>query len=717
MARDGPDVAMSRPNSSYRGASPGSRPPSSRPPSTARGPGRNSARLILVLALLLFAGAALRDGLDRWIDATRLPPHLAETSVEVRDRNGALLRAYPVADGLWRLAPQAGGVDLAYLAMLLRYEDKRFWRHSGVDPLAMIRATGQALRSGRHVSGGSTLTMQVARLLEDGGTGAWTGKLRQIRVALALERRLDKARILDLYLTHAPYGGNLEGLRAASLAWFGKEPRRLTPAEAALLVALPQSPEARRPDRHPEAARRARDRVLARMEAQGVLPAEAAQSARLAGLPARMRPFPRLAAHLADRVRAGDPAARRHDLILDAGLQARLETLLAEAAEAAGPPISAALLVADHQSGEILASVGSPGYDNGVRQGFVDMTQASRSPGSTLKPLIYGLAFDQGLAHPETLIHDGPVAFRRYAPRNFDGRFRGDIRLREALQLSLNVPVVKLTDALGPARVMAALRRAGTAPALDGPPGLAIALGGIGISLQDMVQLYAALAEGGQGPILRAEQGAEPQGGARVLSEVAAWQVGDILAGLAPPPGAPPGVLAYKTGTSYGHRDAWAIGWDGRHVIGVWMGRADGTPVPGAFGGDLAAPVLFEAFGRLKPRFDPLPPPPPATLIVAGADLPPPLQRFRARGAAFEAGADAPRISFPPDGARLAGGDALTVKLSGGAAPFTLIANGRPLVLGERLREFDIPRPGPGFATLVVVDAAGRSDRVTVRLE
>ena len=183
-------------HTSFRGASPGSRPPSGRPPSTSRGPGRNPARLILVLALLLFAGAALRDGFDRWIDATLLPPHLAETSVEVRDRSGALLRAYPVADGLWRLAPQPGGVDPAYLAILLHYEDKRFWRHKGVDPLAMIRAAGQALRTGRHVSGGSTLTMQVARLLEDGGTGAWAGKLRQIRVALALERRLDKARIL-----------------------------------------------------------------------------------------------------------------------------------------------------------------------------------------------------------------------------------------------------------------------------------------------------------------------------------------------------------------------------------------------------------------------------------------------------------------------------------------------------------------------------------------
>ncbi|WP_323783798.1 penicillin-binding protein 1C [Leisingera sp.] len=656
---------------------------------------------------------------DTWIDNTNLPLTLAETSTEVLDRNGKLLRAYPVGTGLRRLAVQPAEVDPRFLEMLLRYEDKRFHSHAGVDPIALLRAAGQALWNTRAVSGGSTLTMQVARLLEDGTTGRWAGKLRQMRMALALERRLSKDQILTLYLTHAPYGGAAEGIRAAAYSWFGKEPGRLTPAEAALLVALPQSPERRRPDRFPEAASKARDRVLARMQRQGILTEEQARTARQTPLPHRMAAFPRLAPHLADRVKAAQPGQRQIRLTIDRQIQAQMQHLAAEAVRAGGERLSAALIAADHQTGEVLALVGSPGYADAQRRGFVDMTQAIRSPGSTLKPLVYGLAFDQGLAHPETLIHDGPADFAGYAPQNFDGAFRGDIRVREALQQSLNIPVVKLTQELGPARLMASLRAGGAAPELPGgAPGLALSLGGVGISLQDMVQLYAGLAAGGQGPRLRMVQGAAPQPAGRLISPEAAWQVGDILRGLPVPAGARRGTIAYKTGTSYGHRDAWAIGWDGRHTVGVWMGRADGTPVPGIFGGDLAAPVLFEAFGRLKPVLEPLPPPPPATLIVSSAELPQPLQRFRPRDAVFSAPADAPELIFPPDGARLAldsGG--LTLKLRGGTAPFLVLANGRPVLAGQRQREFPVPSPGPGFSSLVIIDGAGRSDRVDLRID
>jgi len=674
--------------------------------------------LACAVGMVLLVGIG-HQAFDAWVKNTELPVTLAETSTEVRDRNGALLRAYPVGTGIWRLAVRPNQVDPDYLAMLVRYEDKRFWTHYGVDPRAMARAVGQALWNGRAVSGGSTLTMQVARLLEDGSTGRWVGKLRQVRLALALERRLSKQQILTLYLTHAPYGGNLEGIRAATLAWFGKEPRRLTAAQSALLVALPQSPERRRPDRAPDAARNARDRVLTRMARQQVISLDEVGMAQAEGMPQRMQPFAQLAPHLADRMLVSNPETQRFDLTIDAGVQARMELLLRDATKQGGERLSAALIVADYQTGEVLASVGSPGYRDSNRLGFVDMTQALRSPGSTLKPLIYGLAFDQGLVHPETLIHDGPVDFDGYAPLNFDGEFRGDLRVRQALQLSLNIPVVKLTNELGAPRIMAALRRAGAAPEVPGGvPGLAIALGGIGTTLQDLVQLYADLAAGGQGPALRLRLDEPSQQQGRLVSEVAAWQLMDILRGLPPPPGARAGVLAYKTGTSYGHRDAWALGWDGRHVIGIWLGRADGTPVPGVFGGSLAAPVLFEAFGRLKPEFEPLPPPPPATLIVSSAELPQPLRRFRPRDAAFDEPADAPQLLFPPDGARLALLDApLTLKLRGGATPFLVLANGQPVVQGQHLREFEIPNPGQGFSALVVVDGLGRSARATVQVE
>ena len=669
---------------------------------------------LIALALCLTLAAGLRDGFDDWVNATLLPPVLVETSVEMRDRHGALLRVFPVEDGRVRLAVSLDAVDRDFIAMLVAYEDKRFYRHAGVDPWAVMRAGGQALWQGEVVSGGSTLTMQVARLLENSGTGRWQGKLRQMRLALALERKLSKRDILSLYLLHAPYGGAVEGLRAGSLAWFGKEPARLTAAEAALLVALPQAPESRRPDRHPEQAEKARARVLARVDA----PAQQRRSK----VPQRMRPLVRLAPHLADHMRRQDPLAQRHDLTLDARLQDQMEALSRRAVAGQPRGVSAAIVVADHHTGKVLASVGSPAYSaqNGAL-GFVDMTRALRSPGSTLKPFVYGLAFDQGLVHPDTLIDDSPVAFGRYAPQNFDGQFRGELTVREALQLSLNIPPILLTQELGPARLMASLRAGGAQPQVPGgKPGLAVALGGVGLTLNDMVQLYAGLAAGGGSVPLRWQADAPATSATKMMSRKAAWQVSHILASIAPPQGtaARRGEIAYKTGTSYGHRDAWAIGFDGAHVIGVWMGRPDGTPVPGAFGGDLAAPVLFEAFGRLKPNPAALAAPPAETLILSNSRLPKPLQRFRPRDAAFASAAGGPLVSFPPEGAVLQrDGGAVPLKLRDGTLPLSVLINGAPVLTGLHQRNVMLPLTDAGFARISVIDAAGRAAQVNIRLD
>lgn len=663
------------------------------------------ARLIFALAAGLGLAAVARDGFDAWVTATKLPPLTPALSAEVLDRNGDLLRAYTVDDGRWRMAE--GQVDPDFIAMLLAYEDKRFYQHAGVDPWAMLRALGQIVTQGRIVSGASTLTMQVARLLENSGTGKVAGKLRQMRLALALERRLSKRQILSLYLRLAPYGGNLEGIRAASLSYFGKEPRRLTPAESALLIAIPQSPEARRPDHSTDPT--ARNRVLDRALQSGVI--DNVTAAKTESLPKQRHDFPALAPHLADRAIS---AGHGLQLTIDKTLQISLEKLAADTVANLGARVQVAILVADHQSGEILASVGSAAFQADGRAGFVDMTQALRSPGSTLKPLIYGLAFDQGLGHPETLINDAPTDFNGYRPQNFDRHFRGMIRMREALQQSLNIPVVAITDAIGPANLLAAMGRAGMKPVLpNGQAGLAMALGGVGVTLQDMVQLYASIARGGVALPLITDLSAPRGEGQRVLSQVSAWQIGDILAGLPPPAGAPANRLAYKTGTSYGHRDAWAIGYDGRHVIGIWMGRPDGTPVPGAFGAELAAPVLFQAFGRLT--LEPQPTAPAATLLVANAQLPRPLQHFRPRGAVFaESG---PKLSFPPDGAEVdLLPEGLLVRVEGGTAPYTWLANGAPVATGIRDAALMLDHLGAGFVTLSVIDAAGQSARATVRL-
>jgi penicillin-binding protein 1C len=681
----------------------------SRRPLGTRAAGAGRAALACLAVAL-----ALALGFDRWVATTDLPPLTPETSVEVLARDGRLLRAFTVGDGRWRMAVAPERVDPLYLAMLIAYEDRRFFEHRGVDPWAMARALAHAVADGRLVSGGSTLTMQVARLIEDGSTGSWAGKLRQVRLALALERFLPKDAILALYLHHAPMGGNLEGVRAGSLAWFGKEPRRLTEAEAALLVALPQAPSQRGPDLHPEEARSARDRVLARSAALGVITADGARAATLEALPTARRPFPASAPHLAERLRAAEPERRVHRTTLDLDLQAALEELAADALRDLPGQATLALLVADPVGGRVLASVGSADPTSDARRGFVDMTQALRSPGSTLKPLIYGLAFSDALAHPETLLHDRPASYAGYAPQNFDGTFRGPISAREALQASLNLPVVELTQALGPARVMAALRQAGVDAAVPGAaPGLAISLGGVGISLEGLVQLYAAIARGGEAVALSYVEGAAAPLG-RVMTPQAAWHVGDVLAASHRPARLPDWPLAFKTGTSYGNRDALALGFDGAHVVGVWVGRADGASVPGLAGAEVAAPLLFEAFARLGERPVPLPAAPPGTLIASNAQLPAPLRQFGARLVQAD---DAPRVTFPPDGAALvplAGG--ILVRVERGRAPFTWFADGAPVLLASHEREARLTLEGPGFVRLSVVDSEGRAARVEFEL-
>jgi penicillin-binding protein 1C len=569
--------------------------------------------------------------------------------------------------------------------------------------------------------------MQVARLIDGEGTRSITGKLRQIAIARALERRLDKDAILDLYLTLAPYGGNIEGVRAATLAYFGKEPARLTTAEAALLVALPQAPEARRPDRDPDAARAARDRVLDRVAAAGAITAEAAAAAKRERMPTARRAFPMLAAHTAGRAVAAAPDRAVHRLTIDRDLQASLEALAADRIGTLGARLSMAVVVADHRSGAILAAVGSAGLLEDSRDGYVDMTRAVRSPGSTLKPLIYGLAFEAGLAHPESLIEDRPTGFGAYAPGNFDGHHRGTVTVREALTESLNVPAVVALDAVGPARLTARLKRAAVGAELPdtSAPGLAMGLGGVGVSLRDLVSLYAALARGGAPVLLGDGVAAGPASGsgAPVLSPAAAWYVADILSGTPPPVNGAAGRVAYKTGTSYGYRDAWAIGFDGTHAVGVWVGRPDGTPVPGLSGFSTAAPILFEAFDRIGPSRTPLKPAPAGTIVASTAGLPAPLRHFRAAGDSTFADRDTPEIAYPLDGVAvdlgIAGGEPslLAIKVRNGAPPYTFFVNGVPIGRDPFARSATWRPDGAGFVTVSVVDGNGGSDRVSIRVE
>jgi penicillin-binding protein 1C len=651
-------------------------------------------------------------------------------SSRVVDRDGRLLRAYATGEGRWRLPARSADVDPRFFDLLFAYEDKRFRAHHGVDPRALGRAAVQLAGSGRTRSGGSTLTMQVARLLEPRGSRSFVAKIRQIVRAIQIERALTKDEILSLYLALAPYGGNIEGIRAASLVYFGKEPRRLSLGEAALLVALPQSPEGRRPDRSVEAAHAARNRVLDRFAVLGSVPADEIALAKAEPMPAGRRPMPMLAPHAADRAIADAAPGSEARLTVDADLQKTSEALARERARTLaltlGSDISLAILVVDNATGEVRAHVGSPDYFDLRRAGQVDLTQALRSPGSTLKPFIYGLGFEDGFIHPETLIDDRPTRYGAYTPQNFDFTFQGTVTVRKALQLSLNLPALAVLDQVGASRLAARLTQAGATLVLpEGEaPGLAIGLGGVGIRLSDLVMLYGGIAR--LGTVLplreRMDLAFRKADGGRLMEPVAAWYVSNVLIGTPPPDNGAPARIAFKTGTSYGYRDAWSVGFDGRYTIGIWVGRPDGAPVPGLVGRVAAAPILFDAFARLPALPVPLPRAPQGVLATTSAKLPPPLRHFQARDRVGDVAQAKLHILFPPDGARLelsavdSNPAPVPLKVAGAVAPLTVLVNGVPALSQPRGSLFFQP-DGPGFARVTVIDGSGAADSVVVRLD
>jgi penicillin-binding protein 1C len=674
-----------------------------------------AGRLALALAALV-AIEALVLGLD-----AALPPPLARamrSSPVVLDHDGAWLMATPVEGGRWRLRADLARTDPTYVRRVIALEDARFYWHFGVDPAALARAAVSMARHGRPTSGASTLTMQTARLLEPRSRTVLAKAIEMLR-ALQLEARFSKREILALYLTLAPYGGNLEGVRAASLAWFGHEPAALTDAEQALLIALPQSPEARRPDRHPLRARRARARVLARLARAGAMTLDQAREAASEPTPRRAA-FPALAWQAAREV-ARTASATDASVVstLDADLQSRLERLAAETARSQGPDGQAAVIAVRIEGRAVVACVGTSGRDR--PGGWIDMTLAPRSPGSALKPFIYALAFDAGLVAPDTQIDDAPRRFADYQPEDFDRIFHGRVTVREALIHSLNVPAVAVLERIGPAVFEARLRAAGVRLARPktgfADPGLALALGGEGLSLRDLVLLYAALGDGGLAKPL-AWTDAEAKGraaepGVRLLGADAARTALDILREAPLPAGRTPAALtrgspalAFKTGTSYGFRDAVAAGVVDGYAIAVWTGRADGGARPGLTGHAAALPLLFDVADQLGAA--PASPPP-----IAPRGAPAALN-------ALERADDGPRLIFPPDGATVvapafgpggrglsldARGEALSWYVDGAPVP-TDPVSGRPLW-----------RPAaPGFYRVTVADGAGRRAEARVRV-
>ncbi len=661
---------------------------------------------------------------------------LSTDATLVYAEDGKILAGLLSPDERWRFTVKSDAVDPGYLAMLTAYEDRNFWKHRGVDLAAAMRAGAQAARHQRIISGGSTLTMQLVRLLEPRQRGIET-KLLQALQAIKLERHMSKAEILDAYLNVAPFGGNIEGIRAASLIYLGKEPDKLSLDEAALLVAVPQSPELRRPDRSPEQARLARDRVLSNLAARGLIDAPVANAAALRPLALKEGGVPQHAPNLVSRLNgiAGNgkigAGERRIDTLLDLGVQAKAEEIARDALRSWDGGVNIAIVVMRNDDGAVVGYVGSGEPGSKGREGYVDLVRSIRSPGSTLKPFIFAMAFEQLIVHPDTIVADQPVDLAGYRPQNADGTFSGDLSIRQSLILSKNTVPVMLLHEIGTSAFLSRFRTVGSPMRLavsDGEAGLAVALGGIGISLEQLTWFYSAFANEGELKQLRFTPLDPLKSLGNLFEPEAANAVADILADVPPPAGSSRLVardgtrrIGFKTGTSYGFRDAWAVGFDKLHTVGVWIGRPDGAPHLGAYGVSAAAPVLMQVFDTLAlPASGAASGHRPLRALASPRSLPDRLKRF---GAATASQPLEPlKIVFPKPGAEIAaprGNGAVTslpVKVSGGRPPYSWS------VLGKEDAQLDtvehwITIAARGQIDIAVTDADGKVVRTSFWLD
>ncbi len=563
-----------------------------REPPAGRKPNRRRFRLLGLAACLLCLPAS---ALLTWLIFAPCPHPLdgRDFSRIVLDRRGGMLRVSLSSDQKYRIRTRLTDIPPEAVDAVLRYEDRFFWLHPGVNPLALLRSAWGIATGGRRM-GGSTITMQVARLAYGLETGRMGAKLRQIVLALQLERHYSKEDILEAYFNLAPYGGNVEGLGAAAACYFHKSPTQLTPAESAALMLVPQNPARRRPSADNtvflQAVRRLNETWFGREE-----------SAPLRVYSPQDMPF--AAPHLCAELLAQPAGGTVLRTTIDPAAQKRLERHLARFAArngAYGLRNSAALLL-HWPSMEVRALAGSANFFNAAIEGQVDGTRARRSPGSTLKPMIYALALEQGLIHPLTLLADTPRAFAGYEPENYDGAFRGPLAAAEALRASRNVPAIALAARLSRPNLYEFLRRAGVQfAAPEEHYGLALVLGGAEVSMRELVGLYAMLANKGVWRPLRFLADASPATAALpLLTPEAAFVTLSMLE--APDPDrrvrARNGVtlpVRLKTGTSNGFRDAWAVGQFGPYILAVWAGNFNNAANPLLVGGLAAAPLLLD---------------------------------------------------------------------------------------------------------------------------
>ena len=564
------------------------------------------AKMGIFLTLLLFSAAIYVS--------IPLPDPLFEPdySTVVLDEQGRILRMFLNRDEQWCFPHRAEAVVPRTLEQaVLFFEDRRFYSHPGVDPLALLRAVYQNISSGDVVSGASTLTMQVARMTSP-GRRTYVNKALEALQALKIELHYDKKQILNLYLDHAPYGGNIVGYRSAAQRYFGKSPERLTWGEAATLAVLPNAPGLISPLANPEKLRIRRNRLLNRLLDEGVIDAETFGLARLEKVPDGVRPLPMDAPHLARRL-----ASRHRSTYIRTTVQRDIQKQSAELVDRHTAFMrrmgvhNGAALIAETRTGKVRAYVGSQGFLDNRNQGQVDGVAAARSSGSLLKPFLYALAIDEGLLLPETRIRDLPIHYGGYSPGNADGDFNGLVSAREALVRSLNVPAVRLLGEYGMDPFYGFLKSAGLTTLFrsSGDYGLPMILGGVEVRLWDMALCYRALASGGRFSPLRVLAGTPVAEGPALISPGACFLTLNMLRDLKRP-GAEyywhqyqnRWPVAWKTGTSYGKRDAWAVGVSPEWTVAVWIGNFGGRGNANLSGASSAAPLLFDLFNMLPKR-------------------------------------------------------------------------------------------------------------------
>ncbi|MBD1206929.1 MAG: penicillin-binding protein 1C [Ignavibacteria bacterium] len=545
----------------------------------------------------------------------------------VTARDGTVLHAFLADDDKWRMKTELSEISPTLRSALLQKEDKWFYWHFGVNPFAIVRAAVNNLRHQKTTSGASTLTMQVARMLENQYTAQKEGnrkrptqrertvwnKIVEVFRALQLEITHSKSEILQLYLNLAPYGGNIEGVKAASLLYFGTLPEKLSLAQATTLAIIPNRPTTLKLDENNAVIRRERDKWLERFRAEGVFPSTQIDDALREPTDIQRHDAPTtIAPHFAYRMKRLLPLEFTIPTTLDTRKQQSVQTLTQNVIRRLKiyGINNAAVLVVNNQTREVEAYLGSPDYADKAASGEVDGVRAVRSPGSALKPLAYTLAMDKGLITPKTVLTDVPTNFDGYAPENFDRTYRGFVPAEKALINSLNIPAVKLVRSLGVAAFTEALTNAGFEQIRkDGKKlGLSVVLGGCGVRLEEMAGLYCAFANYGEWKslVFRKDAVSNKALGTRLVSPSAAFMLGEILTQLTRPDvprnfGSTRHLpkVAWKTGTSYGRRDAWSIGYNKRYTVAVWVGNFSGVGAPELVGADIATPLLFDIFNAI----------------------------------------------------------------------------------------------------------------------